>query len=380
MNTNVGILFGGISPEHEVSVITGLQVLEQIDREVFDVFAIYQDQRGVFWWYPGLRKRTEFKNIKPTRVYFGKDEKGGFFKSDNFTSKKVHLDAAYLAYHGGDGEMGVVAGMLQTVSIPFTSTSVEASAIVMNKVLTKEVLEMNGIETVPWTRLFSYEVLRDVNICAAQVIKQLTLPVIIKPAHLGSSIGIHIAKTPVELKKFLLEAAHVDKEILIEQFIDSFTEYNSAVRLVNGKCEVSEIEEPIARDEILSFADKYQRGGGKKGVSGMASLVRHLPADIPVSLKSSIQEAAKKVFEITRSKGMVRVDFMKAKNKLYVVEVNPIPGSMAYYLWEATGISFPQQITDMIQQAIHDAHTEESLHLVYNSDIVEKFIASNKGQ
>jgi hypothetical protein len=193
-----------------------------------------------------------------------------------------------------------------------------------------------------------------------------------KPAHLGSSIGITIAKTQIELKKALLAASLVDSEVLVEKLMKNFIELNVSVRQINNKLEVSEIEQPISKDEILSFADKYQRGGKKAG--GMSSLARELPAHIPSKLQKEIIDIALKVFRIVRAKGLIRIDFMVVANKVYVTEVNPIPGSMSYYLWEASGVSFKNQITDLIQQSFVDAQSQNAKHISYSTDIVSKFI------
>lgn len=370
----VAVLFGGVSTEHEVSVISGLQVLEQIDRDKYEPYAIYFTKKGIAK-YQNIGKRSEFSIEGGSLVNFGKDERGVYFGSSGAFAKKVYLDAAYLAFHGGYGESGPIQGFLETLELPFTSPSLEASAITMNKVLTKEVLEKYEITVVPWVRFFSRDVKENVAACTKVAIKHLSLPVIIKPVHLGSSIAINIAKSEVELRKHLLEAAHVDSEILVEKLLTDFTEYNCAVRKIGDKVEASEIERPIKSEEILSFADKYQKGGNKKA-AGMASLIRELPAKIPKKLRDEIQEIAKRAFVATRCKGMVRIDFMVSKGKVYLTEINPIPGSMAFYLWEATGITFTQQITDLIEQAILDFKYQQSLKLDYESDIVDKFVKS----
>lgn len=373
MRKKVAVLFGGISAEHEVSVITGLQVLEQIDREKYEPFAIYLTKAGLFS-YQDIRGRQDFKIHGGVFVNFGRDQKGVFFAESRPFAKRVYIDAAYLAFHGGNGESGPIQGFFETLELPFTSPSLEASAITMNKVLTKEVLVSYEVNTLPWTRFFSVDVKENAPALVKMAIKHLGLPVIIKPVHLGSSIAVNIAKTEVELKKYLLEAAHVDSEILVEKLLEDFTEYNCAVRKVNGKVETSEIERPISSGEILSFADKYQKGGNKKG-AGMASLVRELPAKMPKKLRDEIADIAKRAFIVCRCKGMVRIDFMVTKNgQIYLTEINPIPGSMAFYLWEASGITFPEQITDLIEQSIKDFEYQQSLKLDYESDIVEKFV------
>jgi D-alanine-D-alanine ligase len=376
MKKNVAILFGGVSAEHEVSVITGLQVIEQIDRERYEPYAIYVTKKGLFK-YQSVKARKDFKVSGGNLVNFGKDENGVYFSGDKIAfRRKFYPDAAYLAFHGGYGESGSIQGFFEVLGLPFTSPALEASAITMNKVLTKEVLEKYEILTLPWTRFFSRDIKENVSDCAKVAVEHLHLPVIIKPVHLGSSIAINIAKTEVELKKYLLEAAHVDSEILVEKLLKNFTEYNCAVRLVDGKVEASEIERPISSDEILSFADKYQKGGNKKG-AGMASLVRELPAKMSKKLRDEVQEIARRAFIVTRCKGMVRIDFMVTKNvKIYLTEINPIPGSMAFYLWEASGVTFTQQITDSIEQSIKDFEYHQSLKLDYGSDIVEKFVGS----
>jgi D-alanine-D-alanine ligase len=244
----------------------------------------------------------------------------------------------------------------------------------MNKILTKEVLERNKISTIEYTRVFSILLSEDIEESVKKIVSTLKLPLIVKPAHLGSSIGINIAHTQVELKKFLLEASQIDSEILVEKFVQNFIEYNVSVRSVNGTVEASEVEKPISRDEILSFADKYQRGGKKTG--GMASLSRELPAKISKTLTIRLQRIATSVFEAIRAKGMIRVDFMVIGKQVYVTEVNPIPGSMSYYLWEASGISFKEQISDLILQAIYDHQVQQSKRFEYQSDIVEKFVSN----
>lgn len=353
---NVAILFGGLSAEHEVSVITGLQVIENIDRSLFKVYPIRLNKSGLFDFFEGLSKREDYLKIRPQNVNFGKDEKGAFFQAPGLLKEKRYLDIAYLAFHGGNGESGQLQGFLETIDIPYTSPTVEASTIAMNKILTKEVLEQNGIKTVDYYR----------------DTKDIKLPAIIKPVHLGSSIAIHVAKTKVELKKYLLEANQVDSEVLVERFVKDFKEYNVAVRKVNGKIETSEIEKPISSEEILSFADKYQRGSKKSG--GMASLQRELPAKINKDMEDEIKKTAIKAFTAIRAKGMLRIDFMLEGKNLYVTEINPIPGSMSYYLWEASGISFREQITDLLNQAIIDNNERLSRRLDYTTDIIEKFV------
>lgn len=370
------ILFGGIAPEHEVSVISGLQIVETIDREKYSPHVIFISKKGEFWSLGDIRTRKEFLKKRRDVVCFGRDEKGGYVQLSGIFGQKVYPEAAFLAFHGGLGESGSVQGLLESVGIPFTSSSSEGSVVTMNKKLTKDVVELAGVKTVPSLCIFTANLRATAELETKKAVKELGLPVIVKPVHLGSSIGIHVAHSEVELQKYLLEAAQLDSEVLVEKFMTKFVEYNCSVRLINGQLQASEVEKPVSHDEILSFADKYQRGGGKKsGGSGMASLDRELPAKISAELRDRIQSLAKKAFTACRCKGMVRIDFMAAEDgELYLTEVNPIPGSLAFYLWEATGITFKQQITDMLEQAVKDAQVKRSYELDYATDIVEKFV------
>jgi len=376
MTKPVLIVFGGLSPEHEVSIITGLQVLESIDRNQYRPIVIYIDKHGAIFCLPNLRDRHGFLTATRKLITFGRNAKGGFIRTNGMFGKKMYPYAAYLALHGGPGESGPVQGFFEVTGVPFTSASQESSVLMMNKQLTKQVVSGVGVEVVPGISMRSSEIRAGADRCAKNTASKLGLPVIVKPVHLGSSIGIAVARTEVELEKALLEAAFIDTEILVEKFLPSFVEYNCAVRSVSGKLEASEVERPLSKDEILSFADKYERGGKKTGGdSGMASLSRELPAKIDADLKHLIQETAKKAFLACRTKGMVRADFMYTADKnLYLTEINPIPGSMAFYLWEASGISFTQQISDLIEGALYDKE-HDPMPLEYKTAIVEKFVS-----
>ena len=204
-------------------------------------------------------------------------------------------------------------------------------------------------------------------------------PMIIKPAHLGSSIGIQIARDRDALFTHLSAALQMDNEILIEKFMEGFVEYNVSVRVVDHHIICSEIERPRATDEILSFADKYQREGSKKqqrNIGGMANLARELPAKISPTLAERIRDTARRVFVACRLGGVVRIDMMyvPASDQLFVNEINPIPGSMSFYLWEASGVPFRTQITESLEQALRDGEERQSFNLEYDTDVVEKFI------
>lgn len=376
MKQPILVVFGGIAPEHEVSVVTGLQALERVDRARFEPHVVYMDQKGALWYLPGLEDRYGFYRVKRIPAAFGRDTQGGYLRASGLLGTTIRPYAAFLASHGGTGENGPVEGLMKSAGVPATGPTVESAAIAMNKKLTKEAVGSAGVPVLPDVRFFADEVVKNPEECATRVAGCVGLPAIVKPVHLGSSIGITVAKTAVELQKALLEASHMDSEVIVEPFLAEITEFNCAVReMVDGSLQASEVERPVGHDAILSFADKYERGGKKQG-GGMASLSRELPAKITPEKKREIQELAQKAYRATRSAGMARLDFMQSKEgELYLTEINPIPGSLAFYLWEASGIPFATQITDALEAAVARAKREEALILEYKSDIIERFTA-----
>ncbi|MFZ6022420.1 MAG: hypothetical protein ACOYT9_03045 [Patescibacteria group bacterium] len=372
---SVLIMFGGIAPEHEVSIISGLQIAEHLDKSKYIPQVLYVTKKGEFHFIGELGSKKDFLKKRRENATFGRDEKGGYIQLSGIFGQKIYPIAAFLAFHGGLGEGGALQGLLESVGIPFTSSGVEGSVLTMNKQLTKQLVKEAGIATVPGICVDTFSLREKYAQTAKESIALLGLPLIIKPAHLGSSIGISVAHNEGDLKRMLLEASYLDSELVIETFIPKYVEYNCSVRMQNGVLETSEIERPMGKDEILSFEDKYKKGAKKTGGSGMASLTRELPAKISDQLKTTIQNFAKKAYVACRCKGLVRIDFMAAEDgNLYLTEINPIPGSLAFYLWEATGIQFKQQITDAIEQSIKDAATKRSYEIDYTTDIVEKFI------
>lgn len=372
MKKNILVVFGGVSSEHEVSIITGLQILENIDKEIYEPISLYISKSGEFQLMPNLRNRKAFLKAKRLLCTFGKDSKGSFVKYGTF-NKKIYIYSVYLALHGGMGEGGQLQGLLECYDFAYTSADYESSTICMNKSLTKEILTYHNIPTAKGISFFDMDFKNNPKAIADNIKKTLGLPVIIKPTHLGSTIGINVAQTAIELDKYLSAAILEDKEILVEEFLADIKEYNISVRTVNGEIELSEVEEPVRKSIVLSFEDKYANGAKKTG--GMANLDRNLPAKISTELHNKISELAIKTYKALRCSQMVRIDFIESKGSVYVCEVNSIPGSMAFYLWEAKGILFKDQITSSIEASIEYCTNMHKKRFSYSTDIVEKFVS-----
>jgi D-alanine-D-alanine ligase len=247
----------------------------------------------------------------------------------------------------------------------------------MNKAVTKEVLAHHGVPVLDWVSVKSQAFKRDKSGTVATVLARLALPLIIKPAHLGSSIGIVIVNTAVELEQQLSVATRLDSEVVVEPALTDFTEYNVSVRSTADGLECSPIEEPKRDGPVLSFTDKYANGskksGGKRSGGGMDLLDRTVPADISAELAAIIIEHATTAYNACRLEGMLRIDFMYSGNHIYCTELNPIPGSLAFYLWEAAGYSFQEQITHDLENAQY-RHEQNVAVEPYQTDIVKSFL------
>lgn len=374
---NILVLFGGASPEHEVSVITGLQIFENIDRDLYNPIPVFVSEKGQFYKLKPIATRKDYSLGTKTNITFGFDEKEKkpYISSGLFSKEYIHC--AINTLHGGNGESGPIAGLLESYSIPYTSTNVESSAICMNKALAKKLVD-NCVPILPSQSFTSSEINKNTKNIGSTIAQNVGLPVIVKPVHLGSSIGIKIAKDATELELYLLEASHIDTEVMAEKYLSNISEFNCSVRTHNGKTETSAIERPMTKTEILSFSDKYQRGS-KKTSGGMASLSRELPANISLDLEKKIREFSIKIYEACKCKGVVRIDFIQdTGGEIYFNEINPIPGSMAFYLWEVLGIPFKQQISELIEESVHNKELGESVNFVHKTDIIEKFIKNLK--
>lgn len=372
MKQHIAILCGGSSYEHEVSIISGIQIAENIDTQRFSFSFIYFDKNNQAFLIKNFKNKRSFKSGKRVLVdIVGRNGKA-YLKQQSLLGRTIQIDACYLAFHGGSGESGQIQGLLETIGVPFTSSSMEGSAIAMNKAITKEVLTHSGIPMLPWVNVMSCRFREDASKLIAEIEDTLSYPLIIKPAHLGSSIGIQIVHNKTELEKSLMVATRLDTEVLVETALTDFTEYNISVRSNENILECSPIEEPLRKDAFLSFDDKYANGSKKSG-GGMESLDRKLPAAISQELADTIMQHAKNAYRSARLSGVVRIDFMYAEGRLVLSEINPIPGSLSFYLWEASGEQFSEQITKSIEDAFVRFSRAVSVQ-PYATDIVDAYI------
>lgn len=370
----VGVIFGGCSVEHEVSVITGMQVIENMDKNKYEPVPIYITKEGK--WLTGsvlkdfkTYKEGNFKDTKqivlsPNRgdynLYLHPDATGLFGKKIIDT-----IDVIFPALHGTFGEDGSIQGLFEMMNIPYVGGGVLASSVGMDKILMKDVYKSYDIPLVDyaWFYRSSWEKNKDAVISSIE--EKLGYPVFVKPANLGSSIGINKAKDKEGLISAIEIAIHYDRKIIIEEAVENAREINCAVMGYDNDVITSLCEEPLGWKDILSFEDKYVKGNSKGGKSGGEKKV--IPAEITEELKIEIEELAKQAFILIDGKGTARIDFLVDGNgKVHVNEINTLPGSIGFYLWEGKGYSFTKLIDELLDIALR-THKEKNKNM-YNFD------------
>ncbi len=381
----LGVLFGSRSCEREVAIISAVQLMNHVNSEKYDVIPVYISEQGV--WYTGAPLR-DIKNYSP----FNPDRKGieqvalditagsgalianrpakGLF--GHATQEVVaRLEVCVIVMHGLNGEDGTLQGMLELANLPYTSTGVAGSAIGMDKIMMKQFFR--GAGTLPclpdcwFTRSMFTE---NPEAVLDRVEQELGYPVFVKPANLGSSIGVSRADDRDGLLDSLELAFDYDRRVLVEKGLDKPIELNCSVLGYDHDVTASPIEMPLSGEQFLDFKEKYLANGGSKG---MASLHRVLPAPIEDSLRDHIQQLSCDIFRMLDCKGVVRIDYMfdKATEQVYITEINTIPGSLSFYLWENAGMKY-QELIDRMVEAAQRAHEDRNLrNYAFTSDILK---------
>lgn len=391
--TQLGVIFGSRSCEREVAIISAVQLMNNVNTEKYDVIPVYISEQGM--WYTGeaLRKIETYKHFNPDakgieQVHLDitagsgallatRPGKGLFGKPEQVVVAR--LEVCVVVMHGLNGEDGTLQGMLELANLPYTSTGVAGSAIGMDKIMMKQFFKGADLPVLPgvWYTRSMWEANR--NAILEDVEQQLGYPVFVKPANLGSSIGVSRADDREGLEDSLDLAFDYDRRVLVEKGLDKPIELNCSVLGYDDDVEASPIEMPISAEKFLDFKEKYLASGGCKG---MASLHRILPAPIPEELRDRIQALSCDIFRMMDCKGVVRIDYMWDRNsdEIYITEINTIPGSLAFYLWEHAGVKYSQLIDRMVMCA-QRAHEDKNLrNYAFTSDILKSVsLGGSKG-
>lgn len=367
---NIGVFFGGTSVEHEVSIITAQQAIAQLKKMTeYNVVPIYISKQNR--WYTGeyLLEVEHFKDLKKVlanaeRVQVVKGERNAFVIHDpikKFQNPVVNtLDLAFPIIHGTGGEDGSLQGFFEHLDIPYVGCGVLAAALTMDKIASKQFLQSSGIRVVEGEWFYSHHWLSYPNDIVDDLEKKLRYPMIVKPADIGSSVGVKAAKNRSELIEAIDFARHFSTRILVERMLIGMREINISLLGDSEKLELSVCEEPISASEFLTYEEKYVNEGQSKG---MSSAKRQIPANISQDMKHEIERMAAEAFIALDCSGVTRVDFMidKTTQLPYINEFNTVPGSLSFYLWEATGKSFMAMLQAMIDAAYRCYRRKQAL-------------------
>lgn len=361
MKTNVAVFFGGRSVEHEISVISASQAMHAMNRDKYNVIPVYISKQGK--WYTGdaLFDVANYRNMdslvtKCEEVYM-RPEFGDYnlykAKTSLFGSKVVTtVDVVIPVLHGTNGEDGIFEGVLETIGVPFAGCNTLSSANGMDKVTMKMILKDCGIPVVDYIWFTDKQWYKQKDALIEQVESKIGYPVIIKPANLGSSVGISKAASREELIESVENAEKFSTRIIVEDMVENLKEINCSVLGDCDEYQMSILEEPIKSGDFLSYEDKYM--GGTKTTQGMQASQKRIPADLSKEMTERIQFLAGETFRVLSCHGVSRVDVIVdgKTNEIFVNEINTIPGSLSFYLWEATGISFDKLMDKLVQLAL----------------------------
>ena len=396
---NIAVLFGSRSCEHDVSIISAMQLMEAAKTAGFTVTPIYISRDGM--WYTGdaLFNVETFRDFNPmgkgvTRVnidvsanagdiWAWPPQRAGIFAK--VPAPIAHIDCAIPVFHGLHGEDGSIQGLFEMANIPYASSGVLGSSVGMDKIAMKQLLRGAGYPVLDFVWFTRDQLKTEREAIIEKIEKKIKYPACVKPASLGSSIGVSRANNREELEKAIEVAASYDRRILVEVGVTHPVEINCAA-LGYGedvRASVCEMPVPTADGSFLTFWEKYLRNAGTKGneaSQGMKSLSRVVPAPIGEELTERIQKMTTEIFKLLDCRGTVRIDFiLDEHDMLYVNEPNTIPGSLAFYLWKECGVNFPQLVEKMVEDALRAHADQDSSVYAYDSTILQKVAAGTKG-
>ncbi|MBO6792993.1 MAG: D-alanine--D-alanine ligase [Balneolaceae bacterium] len=387
---NLIIAFGGVSPEHEVSVLTAMQVFAALEETTYQLIPLYITKSGHWLGGDALKDLSNYKDLNKLEaecipVSFSKNEMGitqlteqgkiGLFKKPI----SIPVYAVVCAFHGSEGENGAFQGICEQYNIPYTGSGVLASSVGMDKIKAKQLCEANHIPVTSSLDFYEsdWDEHQDTIIQEAEL---LGFPLVVKPSSLGSSIGVKKVDSTAELIDAVEIAFRYDAHLLVEVAINPLMEINCSVLGTSENCRASVCEQPLGSTATLSFEDKYQSGGGAE--KGMASADRVIPADISHELTDTIRSMAVHTFKTFDASGVARLDFLVNADteEVYFNEINTIPGSFSFYLWEKSDLSFADLVKELIEIALQKHQAKNGRIRSYETNLLsEKAAKGIKG-
>lgn len=386
MKINLGVIFGGMSVEHEVSIITAIGAMNKIDTNKYNIIPIYIDKSGV--WYTGMMLNDikiysdmDLLHRYANEVVLYKKENRFILQTKGFIKKEVaSVDICFPIMHGTNGEDGSLQGYLETIGIPYAESDHYAASVGQDKIFMKQIWESCNVPIVKYDWFFDIDYTTNPDKIVNRL-EKLLYPMIVKPARLGSSVGIKVVHNASELHEAITDAINYDNKILVEEVVQNLVEVNISVLGNYHKQKLSVIEEVGSGSDFLTYEDKYLGNSKTKGINnrGMASAKRIIPARISKELSDKVCEIAKNAFRSLNSSGVVRIDFLidSKNNKVYANEINSIPGSLAFYLWDKKDKDYQELLDDILTIAIKDYKDKNNKTVSFDTNILKNY--SGKG-
>lgn len=382
----VAVVFGGRSVEHEVSIITGMQIMENMDKSKYQVVPIYINKEGKWLTGESLLDFATFKNndfskaeeifMTPTydnnNLYANPEEVGLF-------AKKIlgEVDVIFPAVHGTHGEDGTLQGFFELIDLPYVGAGVLAASVGMDKILMKDVYKANNLPIVDYYWFYRSNWYEKMDKIISDIEEQMDYPLFVKPANLGSSIGINIAKDREGLLYAIEVAINYDRKIIVEKAVENPREINCAVLGYDEILVTSHCEEPLGWEDVLTFEDKYIKSNAKGGKGSNER--RIIPADISDELREKIEELAKESFRCIDGKGTARIDFLIDEDEnVFVNEINTMPGSIGFYLWEGVGYPFDKLVDELIEIAVKTHKDKKNNMYDFDVDLLNRISYGGK--
>ncbi|MFV0246324.1 MAG: hypothetical protein ACK5HS_00040 [Mycoplasmatales bacterium] len=376
MKIHLGVIFGGNSVEHEISIITALQNIEHLDTDKYEIFPIFLTKDNKLFHHPSFFELSTFASFKEEdykEYIFQKDDNKLFLKQKKNPLEKNYIDVLFPIVHGTNVEDGKLQGYLNRFDVPVIGPTPLSGAIGQDKAVMKDVLLGNKVSQIPYIWVIEKD---GINEITHKVEQELSYPVILKPASLGSSVGIEIVENKEELKYALMRCFSYDDKVVIEKALTNFDEYNISMIGSKEYTKQSCIEKVLKDEEFLSYEDKYMSGSKSSKTEasqeqGMASLKREIPAKLDKKLERDILRETEKAFRVLQCNGVVRFDIIIANNTVYINEVNNIPGALSYYFWVASGMKHKDFLDEIINLDIQNYYKEKQLIRSFDTNILQ---------
>lgn len=378
----IGVFFGSRSPEHDISIITGQLIISGLKKLGLDVVPVYMSKKGE--WLIGqelgeIKYFTSPLPIPPHRgegkfvqYYLDLEKSHGklVFRKKGVLGREITIDLVFPAFHGANGEDGTFQGLLEMFNVPYVGCDVTSSAVTMDKILTKQLFQEQGIPTPKFVFFDQTDWQSRQEELTGEISRKIKYPCFVKPARLGSSIGIVKVKDKSELMQAIEVALHYGERVLIEEGIENLMDLTVAV-IGNDEPSASLVQESVFGDMLFSYDEKYLNDGGAQLGNAQKNIV--IPARLDDETTNKVRSVAIRVFKVFGCSGIARVDFLydKKAKKYYVTEVNTLPGTLYHHLWAKSGIELPDLLERLIKFAKQAHEYKNRYQTTFDSDILK---------